>query len=147
MTDPFVATLDGWITKVPKRIEVVFKQSVQGVLSIAQQPVAAGGNMPIKDGFLRASLVVDLGDNLPLQTRKPKEGVPYTWNPGELSLSIAGATLDSVITAAWTAEYARLAEYGGPNREARRFRDLAAQQWSSVVASKANELMARAGAL
>jgi hypothetical protein len=139
----FTAKLDGWVAEVPARINAVRKASVQRVLSIAQEPVGSGGNMPIKDGFLRASLVVRLGEGALLQTSKPKSGVPYAWDASSIALTIAGAGPKDVITGTWTAEYARLAHYGGENRVARKFRDLAAQQWPQVVAEEAAEAKRR----
>jgi hypothetical protein len=145
MAGSFSAAVSGWTRKSEARLEAVYKESVQRVVSLAQQPVGAGGNMPVDTGFLRASLVTSLGLDLPMIRETPTERGAYSWSEGEIALTIAGATIDTPITAAWTAEYARVAEYGGENRGGRRFVALAAQQWPRIVAEVAAEAEARAG--
>lgn len=139
----FTGILDRWVTEVPERINAVRKSALQRVLSLAQTPVGAGGNMPIKDGFLRASLVVQIGEGSFIGTDKPQEGVPYSWDAGQMTLTLASAEPSDTITAAWTASYARLAHYGGPNRLARRFRDLPVQQWPQILTEEAAKAKAR----
>jgi hypothetical protein len=143
MAGKFSAQVDAWVAKVPERQEAVFKEAVQRIVSIAQNPVAVGGNMPVRDGFLRASLTATLGGSIPMQTLKPTDGVAYNYNPTEVSLVIASADREDLITIAWTANYARHVEYGARGRAGRRFLALAAQQWSRVVAEAASDLRTR----
>lgn len=112
----------------------VFKQSVQDIAEIAQTPGPSvfnpgggrGGHMPIGEtGFLRASFVATLGAP-PMQRENP--GVATGYDPGPISLVIAGADVEDTITLAWTANYARIVH--------RRYQwaTLAAQRWQAVVA-------------
>lgn len=142
MAQNFAAKVDAWTKMVPERTEAVFKQSVQRVLSEAQY----GGNMPIDTGFLRASLVVSIGADIPLQTIKPEGAGPFAYDDAGARLTIEGANLDNVITAAWTATYARHVEYGARGRAGRRFLALSAQQWPRIVSEVAAEARARTGA-
>lgn len=102
------------------------------------------GNLPVDTGYLRASLVVGRG-TLNLPTTTPPENGPqsYSWDPGDVTFAISGASISDPIEARYTAVYARVAEYGGKNRKARRFVALAAQQWQGVVAEAVHELKAR----
>lgn len=143
MAGTFSAQVDAWVAKAPERQEAVFKEAIQRIVSIAQQPVAVGGNMPVRDGFLRASITATLGGSIPLQTLKPAEGIAYSYNPAEVSLVIASADREDLITIAWTANYARFVEYGARGRAGRRFLALAAQQWPRVVAEAAADLRTR----
>lgn len=143
MAGSFSAQVDAWVAKVPERQEAVFKAAVQEIVSIAQNPVAAGGNMPVRDGFLRASITATLGGTIPLQTTKPADGIAYSYNPAEVSLVIASADREDLITIAWTANYARHVEYGVRGRAGRRFLALAAQQWPRVVTEAATALRNR----
>jgi hypothetical protein len=144
MAGPFSAQVNAWVAAVPERQEAVFKEAVQRIVSIAQTPVGAGGNMPVRDGFLRASVMATLGGSIPMQTLKPADGVAYSYNPAEVTLVIASAERDDLITIAWTANYARHVEYGARGRAGRRFLALAAQQWGRVVTEVATELQTRA---
>ncbi|MFN3352501.1 MAG: hypothetical protein ACK4Z5_02740 [Brevundimonas sp.] len=122
----------------------------RGVSRRAFGPIAnpgGSGNLPVDTGFLRASLVVGRG-TLNVPTTTPPENGPqsYSWDPGDVTFAISGASISDPIEARYTAAYARVAEYGGKNRKARRFVALAAQQWQGVVTQTANELKAQAGA-
>lgn len=99
------------------------------------------GNMPIDSGFLRASLVVVKGSDLPPLRPNPPEGKTFTYDPGQVDLVIAECAITDPITAAYTAAYARRIEYSGY-----RFVALAAQQWSRIVDEVAREAEAGSAA-
>lgn len=141
----FKAEVDAWVTKAKGRMEFVHKESAQRVISVMQTPVGQGGNMPVDTGYLRASLVVGLGTLALPTTRPPETGGAFSFDPGSVALTIAGAEVTDPIEARYTAAYARVAEYGGENRLARRFVALAAQQWPRIVDEVVAEAKARTG--
>lgn len=104
----------------------VAKQSIQDVISIAQTPVAQGGNMPVDTGFLRNSLVSSLDG------AKVGEGEIGT------TLAIAGLEIGNAIQFAWTADYAIPRHYAvGVGQGGGLWRDKAAQQWEQIVRTNA----------
>lgn len=132
----FSATVDAWVAKSKKRMEVVFKQSVQDVVGIMQKPVGGGGNMPVDTGFLRASLEAKIGaapTGYKVKTRFIHGA--YRLNDAQYTLTINRAALGDTIFAVYLASYAWYVENGSQGRSARGFVRLAALQWRSVVAS------------
>lgn len=117
--------------KAKAMMEAVFRDAVQSTLEIAQTPRSAGGQMRIDTGWLRGSLVAQIGEGAPAATANPydaQEGLKITYNAGPTSLVIARAKVTDTITAYWTANYARPREYEDG------FRRLAAQRWPQTVA-------------
>ncbi|MGU3496351.1 hypothetical protein ACLBXM_20105 [Xanthobacteraceae bacterium A53D] len=102
-----------------------------------QGPVTAngsGGNLPIDEGFLRASLVVNRNGGFPLADRDPpKEGGSHQYDENAVNMVIKGAELGDTIHAGYTAKYAPHVEYGARGRPPRRFVGLAAQRWQEIV--------------
>ena len=128
MAKSFEAQISDWVRKTLSRSEGVFKESVQEVFSIAQEPVGKGGgngNMPIDTGFLRASLQTGLNGS---------EGVSGS---DSYVLTIVGAELGDTIEGGWTAEYARARHYG--SAPGNLWREKAAQQWQEIVARNARK--------
>lgn len=145
MAGSFSAKVSDWARQTPQRIEAVYKESAQRVIAAAQLPAGQGGNMPVDTGYLRASLVVSLGLDLPSQTDKPEGPASFTYAPSAADLAIANADIGTPITAAWTANYAKHVEYGARGRAGRRFVALAAQRWQQIVTEVALEAQSRAG--
>lgn len=138
----FSAAVSAKVRARKNLIEAVFKQSVQDIAEIAQTPGPSvfnpgggrGGHMPIGEtGFLRASFVATLGTP-PMQRENP--GVATGYDPGPISLVIAGADVEDTITLAWTANYARIVH--------RRYQwaALAAQRWGEMVQNNCRKLTA-----
>lgn len=133
----FSAQVSEWVTKAEGRIEAVFKDSAQELFSIAQTPVAKGGNMPVDTGNLRNSFVSSLNGQGGLTG-----AVSY-------ELTIAGAKIGDTIFGGWTAAYARRIEYGFTgtdslgrafNQNGRGFVRHAAEQWQDIVDRNARRL-------
>lgn len=124
----FTAQIQAFVDKSKEKIEAVVKQSAQEVFSIAQTPVAQGGNMPVDTGFLRNSMVAQLN------------GSTVASGDGAYTLAVARMDLGDTIFAGWTAEYARHVEYGARGRAGRFFMLNAAQQWQQIVARNAEAL-------
>lgn len=140
----FAAGVSGWAAGTKDRIRAVRNESAQRVVEIMQTPVGAGGNMPVRDGFLRASLVATTGAAPLPNLTKPFEGKPYTYEAGDVALVIARAGMNDAITFAYTANYARAQNYGSRGRAGRLFVELAAQQWGRIVQEIVREVNARA---
>lgn len=140
MARSFSATVSDWVKETKERQQAVYAGSVQRLLSIAQEPVGIGGNMPIDTGFLRSSLVTSLGTAIPSMTFKPEGDQQHGYEATAVNLTIANAKVTDPIVAAWTASYAVHQEYGARGREGRRFVGLAAQRWQEVVNAESAEL-------
>jgi hypothetical protein len=138
----FTAQINAWVAKAEARIEAVRKESAQRVIEVMQTPVAAGGNMPVSTGFLRASLVVSTA---PVLQNRENPGASVTYDAGATSLAIAGSAPADVIYATYGANYASAQEYGTRGRQGRRFVALAAQQWPAIVNTVAAEVVAKTG--
>lgn len=140
MAGKFGATVTGWCAEKTTRMTAVRRESVQRFVDIMQTPVEAGGNLPVDTGFLRASLVAEIGA-VSFSTRPAPAGdAKHSYNPAPINLVIAGASVTETISVAYTAVYARIANYGGQNRAARQFVGLAVQRWPQIV----NEVAAEA---
>nr|WP_303682838.1 hypothetical protein [Brevundimonas naejangsanensis] len=145
MPRSFSATVSDWVKDTKERQQAVYIGSVQRLLSIAQEPVGIGGNMPIDTGFLRSSLVTNLGTAIPTMTFKPEGEQQHSYEATAVNLTIANAKITDPIVAAWTANYAVHQEYGARSREGRRFVGLAAQRWQEVVNAESAELQRSVG--
>lgn len=132
----FSAKVSAWVRSKKERIVATRNLAVEKVVGYAQTPVGAGGNMPIKSGFLRASIASTRDGSIPMKTYKPDGDGVFTYTGGGLTLTLAGADMDDVITVGWTANYARYAE----NKNA--FMRLAAQRWPEAVREASRELEA-----
>jgi predicted Fe-S protein YdhL (DUF1289 family) len=144
----FANDVDAWVQMTEKRMNAVFRLSTQKVISFMQQ------NVPYRDGFLRASLVVLVNQDPPLPNRNQEDGLgPYT--DAYMQLQIANAVAGDRITAAYTMEYARRLEFGFVgtdslgrhyNQPPRAWTRLAAQQWKKFTEEATNEAKARVAA-
>ncbi|WP_297803407.1 hypothetical protein [uncultured Brevundimonas sp.] len=145
MASSGAAQITAWVAKTKERIAAVRNESVQRVVEAMQTPVGAGGNMPVDTGFLRASLVAQIGYGVPPLRDRPDSDAKHSWNPVGIQLVLAEAEASDTITIAYSANYARHQEYGTHGRTGRRFVALAAQQWPQIVAEVCREAQSRAG--
>lgn len=141
----FSSQVSAWVAETKARREAVQKESAQRVIEVMQRPRAAGGNLPVDTGFLRASLVVTTNGTPPSQTYQPDGGGSFSYDGASTSLKIAGADIKDPITAVYTANYARAREYGARGQPGDRFVALAAQQWQRIVNEVCAEAQSRAG--
>lgn len=139
----FAADVDAWVAATEQRMKAVRDESAQRLVEIIQTPIGAGGNMPVRDGFLRASLIATTG-GLPAERAKPEGEAKYSYDAGQVNLTIVGANLRDDITFAFVANYAIYQELGSRGRAGRRFVGLAAQQWGRIVEEVTAEAKARA---
>lgn len=139
----FSATVDQWVRETKERLEAVFKESAQRVISDMQEPVGAGGNMPVETGTLRASLMASLNEpNMTVTYRHDGSG-QVQYNPSQVALTIAAADLGDTVYAVYTVNYAHHVEYGAQGRAPRAFVRLAAQKWPQIVNQVALEARSR----
>ena len=126
--------------KYKRRMDAVFKESAQEVISLAQTPqpsvtVTGGsfvvGKIPVDTGFLRNSLISGINGS-------------YAFDgPESYVLAIAGADLENTIQAGWTAEYALDVEHGNARMDGRFFLRANAQRWQQIVNENSARLMGR----
>lgn len=127
--------------------EAVFKESAQRLVAVMQTPGPSvanpdggrGGALPIDTGFLRASLQAVIGGSAPAARERPAEDRTYTYDAGEVNLIIATADIEDTITVAYTANYAKFANYRY------QFVGLAVQRWPGIVGEVEREVKARLG--
>lgn len=118
----FVADVSRFAEKTANQMLRVARQSIQDTVSIAQTPVAQGGDMPVKTGFLRNSLVTEVRGS------QAGEGAD------SYILGLSSLKLGDPFQVAWTAEYAIPRHYMvGVGQGGGLWRDKAAQQWSRIV--------------
>lgn len=127
MTDnrKFIADVSAFVDKTKDQMLRVARQSIQDTVKLAQTPVAKGGNLPVKDGFLRNSLVT-------------KAGAGAIEGPDSFVLGLSVFELGDPFAVEWSAEYAVARHYAvGVGQGGGLWRDLAAQRWSSIVEKNA----------
>ncbi|NNV11942.1 MULTISPECIES: HK97 gp10 family phage protein [unclassified Roseobacter] len=141
MSGQFTATLERWSDKAIRNFVLVRNQSAQDVIEIMQRPVAQGGRMRVKTGFLRNSLVVSTDEMATINPNaKPGSGQEYSFSIGEASSTILGASMNDTIYAGYTAAYAAAREYGARGQGPDFYVRGAAQEWPDVVARNARRL-------
>lgn len=141
----FAAQVSGWVRETKERREAVHKESAQRIVGIMQTPRGAGGNLRVDTGFLRASLLATTGSALPSTVDQPAGGGSFSYDAGQINLTIAGAEISQPLTFVYTASYARPREYGARGQAGDRWVALAAQRWGQVVAEVCTEAKSRAG--
>lgn len=145
------AQVDAKIAEVRRLIEATYQRAVDLTVEEMQRPVSEGGNMPTDTGFLRASMVAQLGDKLTVtmqdlpewaRRRKAKgdekPALIFAFNGEPVNLVIKRAGLEPIVVG-WSARYARHVQYKT------RFRDLAIQRWPQFVDQAAREVAAEVG--
>lgn len=139
----FAAQVNDFVRQTQRRMEAVFRESAQRVVSEMQTPVAEGGNMPVDSGFLRASIRITKDAPVPMGLGRPDDSKTYAYNPTAASLVIAGAGLGDTLFASYTANYAGHVHYGREGRPGRQWVTMAAQRWPAIVAQVSAELQGR----
>lgn len=145
----FSAGVSAWVAKSERRVETVFKEATQDVISEMQEvgpsvanPESFGtGHMPVDTGFLRASLQAAINQpEAGAVVFRPPSATSAKYDPSPVALTIAGAKLGQVIYATYGAVYA-------PRMEARYgFVRLASQNWQQIVTRRARIVKRRVDA-
>lgn len=139
MATQYDATINQFVGGSQRLLDAVFRQSTQRVISIAQKPVAEGGNMPIDTGFLRASFVTSVGS---MPSQRAAEGRTYAAAQAEVVATISRLRAGATFYGGWTADYAVHQEYGSRGRPPRAFLRKAIQQWQQIVTETVQRLAA-----
>jgi len=131
----FDAQVNDFVRMTQKRVRAVVAKATLGVFNDAQIPIKQGGNMPVKDGFLRNSGRVNYDGKVIAQGGEGAGSVQLTIQQGS-SGSLFGRTGEPDVSIEWGAEYAiyqeningflRLASVGWAARVAQASRDLEA---------------------
>jgi len=143
MPQGFTTVVANFAESTKQRGEAIFREASQRVIEVMQTPVGAGGNMPVKTGFLRATLRATLGEPGFSVQYNTSDGTSYTYDASATSLIIASARLGDRISAVYTANYAFFVNYGTSKMPPRQFVGLAAQQWQRIVSEVNAEAQAR----
>ncbi len=139
----FTAQVDDWVRASTRRAEAVMKQSAQDVVDEAQKPRAKGGRMRVDTGFLRSSGRSSLHAPITTLRAKPDAG-RFTFNEGQVSLTLAKMELGDDFYFTYGANYARPREYGARGQAPDAFVRSAAAKWQTFVTRNAQAARQRA---
>ena len=123
----FSATVDAWAAASQARMLAIFKASAQRVVSKAQ------GRIPVDTGFARASIRGSLQSMPQIQPGFAGDGSNVPYNPGNITLIIAGATLKDIVYIGWTANYVGYLEEGSSQQAPSGFVRITAMEWPRIV--------------
>lgn len=122
----FIQDIDGIVINTTARLLAVARTAISGVVEDMQKPVAKGGRMRVKTGFLRSSGTASLEG----PPRGPTKGDPqkdYRWDGDFLNVVLAKMKIGDTFHWGWTAYYAKYREaYDG-------FLEAALQNWQQHV--------------
>lgn len=125
----FIADVEKFSNVSKDKLLKVARQSIDDTVRIAQSPVSKGGNMPVKDGFLRNSIVFGVN------------GGRIANGANGAILGLSALKLGDVFNVGWTADYAVSRHYAvNVGQGGGLWRDKAAQRWQSIVRSNARRL-------
>lgn len=118
--------IDEFVINSNERMLAVVRQSISEVVEESQTPIAKGGRMRVKTGFLRASGTAAL-NALPSGPSKGDPKKSYTWMGESVNTVLAQIKIGDVFFFGWTARYAKIREvYDG-------FLETSLQNWQSHV--------------
>lgn len=131
MATTFSAQVDARVAVYKKRLRAIMRSSCQDLAEEVTTPRAKGGNMRVKTGFLRASL---MASTAAMPSTRPGNVPPesalngaYDFDADTVNLIIAGMMPGDPLYLGFTAAYARPREYKDG------FVRLAAQNWQDIV--------------
>lgn len=129
-----LANLDKWTRKSEARMEAVFKESVQSLVTEVLTPVPRGGRMRVKTGFLVNSFNAALNSVPSGPSQAPAGYSRQDWDSAPIILVINRASIGDRIAIGSSAGYAEI-------REAQDgFIRLAAQNWPQHVRNATNKV-------
>lgn len=118
--------IDEFVINTEARMMAVVRTSISEVIEEAQTPVAKGGRMRVKTGFLRASGVANINAAPSGPSKGDRKGT-YTWSGDSLNPILARLKLGDAFYFGWTARYAKIREvYDG-------FLETSVQNWQTIV--------------
>ena len=136
----FSAQVDAWVLKSEQRLRAVFREATKRTVAIAQERI------PVDTGYARSSVRASLQSMPPIDPGASKPtGGSFTYDPGDIVLTIAGAEIGQTIYVGWTANYVGYLEAGSSKQAPSGFVRLAAMQWQATVNQVVAEAKARVG--
>lgn len=135
---PLKADIEDFVRESENRMARLLAISLEDVVNEVQQPVAKGGRMRVRTGFLRASGRASL-KGFPSGPSVRESDVPnsYAWDSEAVSTTLNSIKFGDTFYFGWTANYARYRElYDG-------FLEGAMQNWARIVAFNTDTLRKR----
>lgn len=105
----FETQIDQIIVNTEAKLLAVVKTAIQDTVEEAQVPVAKGGKMRVKTGFLRSSGVAAL-NQLPSGPGRGDPNGTYRWNGDAIGVVLAKLKIGDTFNFGWTANYAKYRE-------------------------------------
>ena len=122
----FETQIDNFVVNSEQKMLIVMRESIDAVVNDAQTPVAKGGRMRVKTGFLRSSGAAAL-NMVPRGATKGDPNMVYDYSGTSVNEALARMKIGDVFYFGWTANYARVREaYDG-------FLEVAVQKWQQFV--------------
>jgi|SRR6478609_12002539 len=137
----FAAVVGEWVLEMKGYTKAVWQESAIAFMYYMQLPVLRGGRMPVRTGFLRASLMVSTSPISYAALNNPNENSTYVWFPTEAENMIRSAAVGSTIYFMYQAVYANRMEYGDTHIMGYGFQRLAVQAFPSIQ----DQVIARLG--
>jgi hypothetical protein len=122
----FAASVSDWVKESDERMNAVFREATQRVVSAAQSRI------PVLTGFARASVRASLS-SMPPTVKAPTGGGTASYNPGDISAVLAGAKIGDTAFIGWTAEYAGALEFGHSQQAPSGFLRVSLEEWPRIV--------------
>lgn len=137
---PLKADIEDFVRETEERMLRLMVTSLQDVVINVQEPVAKGGRMRVRTGFLRASGRASLqGFPSGPSVRESDVLNSYTYDGEAVSATLNKMKFGDTFYFGWTANYAARRElYDG-------FLEAAMQNWSRIVAFNTDTLRKRIG--
>ncbi|MDB5612049.1 MAG: hypothetical protein JWP25_8949 [Bradyrhizobium sp.] len=136
----FAATVDRWATQSKTRMTAIFRESAQRTVSLAQDRI------PVDTGFARASVRASIESMPPIDpSAKKPAGGSFGYDPGEITLVIAGAELGQQLFIGWSAAYVIFLEQGSSKQAPSGFVRLSAMEWPQIVSEVVADAKSRVG--
>lgn len=129
----FVADVGRQVLEMKGYTKRVWQMALIRFAEYMNMPVDRGGNMPVRTGFLRSTLMASTSPLAIASLERPDADGPYPYFPTKVERIIMGARVGEKIYLGYLADYVWYAEYGGRNYAGHAFIRLAVQQWPSMV--------------
>lgn len=124
----FAAAVLEWTIEMKDYTKKVWQESFISFVYYMQRPMHEGGHMPVRTGFLRASLMVSTSPIAWMRSKRPDDRGPYVWFPTEMESVVRSARVGETLHTMYQAEYAMVIEY-----DYYMFQRLAVQAWPMIV--------------
>lgn len=134
----FHTDIEAWGRRTQARMTAIFRESSQRVVSAAQSRV------PIDTGFLRGSIRASNSAMPAIEPNNRGDGKSAAYDPGEITLVIAGTPITQQIFIGYTASYSAAVHWGTSKMAPRLWVSLAAMEWPRIVAEVTQEARSRA---